>query len=127
LKLRVLGRLIAIHRALARHGFVEFTRGKSVHGRLRLLGIVSPWLWFHGSSKGSRGAVGVVTPSRRTPVRLRAIRATYAAAFYLSKTNSVWRMLYPPFERLGIRQAEYRCLMQDDSNDGVNGGRGMAR
>ena len=43
------------------------------------------------------------------------------------QTNSVWRMLYPPFERLGIRQAEDRCLMQDDSNDGVNGGRGMAR
>jgi ubiquinone biosynthesis protein len=54
LKLRVVGRLIAIHRALARHGLIEFTRGTSVHGRLRLLGI-APWLWFHGSSKGSRG------------------------------------------------------------------------
>jgi ubiquinone biosynthesis protein len=54
LKLRVVGRLIAIHRALARHGLIEFTRGTSVHGRLRLLGI-APWLWFHGSSTGSRG------------------------------------------------------------------------
>jgi ubiquinone biosynthesis protein len=55
LKLRVLARLIAIHRALSRHGLIEFTRGTSVHGRLRLLAMVSPWLWFHGPSKGSRG------------------------------------------------------------------------
>ena len=55
MKLRVLGRLIAIHRALVRHGLVEFTRGTALHGRLRLLGIFSPWLWFHGSSRGSRG------------------------------------------------------------------------
>jgi ubiquinone biosynthesis protein len=54
-KLRVLTRLIAIHRALARHGLVEFTRGTSVHGRLRLLALLSPWLWFHGSSSGNRG------------------------------------------------------------------------
>jgi ubiquinone biosynthesis protein len=55
LKLRVLGRLIVIHRALARHGLLEFTRGTSVHGRLRLLGLFSPWLWFRASSRGSRG------------------------------------------------------------------------
>jgi ubiquinone biosynthesis protein len=55
MKLRVLVRLIAIHRALVRHGLVEFTRGTSIHGRLRLLSIVSPWLWFHVSSRGSRG------------------------------------------------------------------------
>ncbi len=55
MKLRVLTRLIAIHRALARHGLVEFTRGTPVHGRLRLLGLVSPWLWFQGASQGSRG------------------------------------------------------------------------
>jgi ubiquinone biosynthesis protein len=54
-KLRVLARLIAIHRAVARHGLVEFTRGSSVHGRLRLLGSLSPWLWFHGSADGNRG------------------------------------------------------------------------
>jgi ubiquinone biosynthesis protein len=55
LKLRVLVRLVAIHRALARHGLIEFTRGTSVHGRLRLLGLVSPWLWFHRASRGGRG------------------------------------------------------------------------
>ncbi len=55
MKLRVILRLIRIHRTLARHGLVDFTRGSSVHGRLRLLGAVSPWLWLHGSSKGSRG------------------------------------------------------------------------
>ncbi len=56
MKLRVLTRLIAIHRALARHGLVEFTHGTAAHGRLRFLGFASPWLWFQGESKGSRGA-----------------------------------------------------------------------
>jgi ubiquinone biosynthesis protein len=55
LKLRVLVRLVAIHRALTRHGLIEFTRGTSVHGRLRLLGMVLPWLWFSGSPRGGRG------------------------------------------------------------------------
>jgi ubiquinone biosynthesis protein len=54
-KLRVLTRLIAIHRAMARHGLAEFTRGTPFHTRLRMLALVSPWLWLHGSSKGSRG------------------------------------------------------------------------
>ncbi|MET0282082.1 MAG: ubiquinone biosynthesis regulatory protein kinase UbiB [Steroidobacteraceae bacterium] len=56
MKWRVLARLIEIHRALSRHGLVEFTRGTSVHGRLRLIGALSPWLWFRGASQGSRGA-----------------------------------------------------------------------
>ena len=55
MKLRVLSRLIGIHRAVARHGLVEFTRGSPVHGRLRLLGALSPWLWFHGAAAGNRG------------------------------------------------------------------------
>jgi ubiquinone biosynthesis protein len=55
MKLRVLARLIRIHRALARHGLVDFTRGTSVHGKLRLIGWLSPWLWFHGASTGNRG------------------------------------------------------------------------
>jgi ubiquinone biosynthesis protein len=55
-KLRVLARLIEIHRVLARHGLIEFTRGTSVHGRLRFFSAVSPWLWFRGASQGTRGA-----------------------------------------------------------------------
>jgi ubiquinone biosynthesis protein len=55
MKLRVLGRLIRIHRVLARHGLIEFTRGTSVHGKLRLIGWLSPWLWLQGQSTGSRG------------------------------------------------------------------------
>ena len=51
---RVLARLIAIHRAVARHGLVEFTRGTSVHGRLRLIGALSPWLWLRPHSSGTR-------------------------------------------------------------------------
>ena len=52
---RVLVRLIAIHRAAARHGLVEFTRGTSVYGRLRLIAALSPWLWLQTHSTGKRG------------------------------------------------------------------------
>jgi ubiquinone biosynthesis protein len=55
MRLRVLARLIRIHRALARHGLVDLTRGSSVHGKLRFIGRLSPWLWFRGASSGSRG------------------------------------------------------------------------
>ncbi|MEO6186858.1 MAG: ubiquinone biosynthesis regulatory protein kinase UbiB [Steroidobacteraceae bacterium] len=55
MRLRVLQRLIRIHRVLVRHGLVELTRGTSVYGKLQLLGWVSPWLWLQGSSTGSRG------------------------------------------------------------------------
>jgi ubiquinone biosynthesis protein len=54
-KLRVLTRLIAIQRALARHGLIEFTRGTSIHGRLLMAEALSPWLWFQGRHPGSRG------------------------------------------------------------------------
>jgi ubiquinone biosynthesis protein len=53
-KLRVLARLIRIQRAIARHGLVEFTRGTPVHGRLRLIQALSPWLWLQGHSRGTR-------------------------------------------------------------------------
>jgi ubiquinone biosynthesis protein len=52
---RVLRRLIEIHRAAARHGLVEFTRGTSIHGRLRMIGALSPWLWLQPHSTGTRG------------------------------------------------------------------------
>ncbi|MEO6080192.1 MAG: ubiquinone biosynthesis regulatory protein kinase UbiB [Steroidobacteraceae bacterium] len=55
MKLRVLGRLIHIHRVLTRHGLIDFTRGTSLHGKLRLIGWVSPWLWLQGRSSGGRG------------------------------------------------------------------------
>jgi ubiquinone biosynthesis protein len=53
--LRVASRLVAIHRALDRYGLIDFTRGTALHGRLRWLGAVSPWLWFQGRARGSRG------------------------------------------------------------------------
>jgi len=52
---RTLARLIAIHRAIARYGLTEFTRGTPVHRRLRLIGALSPWVWFTGRRRGSRG------------------------------------------------------------------------
>ncbi len=55
MKLRVLGRLIRIHRVLARHGLIEFTRGTAVHGKLQLIGWLSPWLWLQARSSGDRG------------------------------------------------------------------------
>jgi ubiquinone biosynthesis protein len=55
MKLRVMARLVRIHRVLARHGLVDFTRGTSVHGKLQLIGWLSPWLWFDSESTGGRG------------------------------------------------------------------------
>ena len=55
MKLRVARRLIQIHRAIDRHGLIEFTRGTSVHRRLRWLALLSPWLWLQRSERGSRG------------------------------------------------------------------------
>jgi len=52
---QVARRLIQIHRALARHGLIDFLKGTDLHTRLRLIEAVSPWLWFQGSSRGSRG------------------------------------------------------------------------
>ena len=46
MKLRVLARLVGIHRAISRHDLVEFTRGTGVHRRLRILNALSPWLWL---------------------------------------------------------------------------------
>ena len=40
MKLRVARRLIQIHRAIDRHGLIEFTRGTSVHRRLRWLALL---------------------------------------------------------------------------------------
>jgi ubiquinone biosynthesis protein len=54
MKLRVLTRLIQIHRAIARHGLIDFTRGTSIHGKLKVIGWLSPWLWLQGASVGSR-------------------------------------------------------------------------
>jgi ubiquinone biosynthesis protein len=52
---RVLARLIAIQRAVARHDLIEFTRGTAVHGRLRLVQALSPWLWLRRRHAGDRG------------------------------------------------------------------------
>jgi len=35
---------------------MEFAHGTSLEGRLRVLALLSPWLWFQGSSTGNRGA-----------------------------------------------------------------------
>jgi ubiquinone biosynthesis protein len=52
---QVARRLIQIHRALARYGLIDFLDGTALHSRLQLIGMFSPWLWFHGRSRGSRG------------------------------------------------------------------------
>ncbi len=55
MKARVLARLVTIHRTIARYGLIDYTNGTSLHGRLRLMEALSPWLWLQGSRKGSRG------------------------------------------------------------------------
>ncbi|MGC4029101.1 MAG: ubiquinone biosynthesis regulatory protein kinase UbiB [Steroidobacteraceae bacterium] len=55
MKPRVLARLIAIHRTIARYRLIDYTEGTSLHGQLRLIEALSPWLWLQGSRRGSRG------------------------------------------------------------------------
>jgi len=56
MKLRVVMRLIAIQRALVRHGLTDFLRGTPLHRSAQLLRVLSPWTWLQSDSQGSRGA-----------------------------------------------------------------------
>ncbi len=55
MKLRVVLRLVHIHRVLVRHGLVEFVRATPLYRPLRFAFLLSPWLWFNRASEGSRG------------------------------------------------------------------------
>jgi ubiquinone biosynthesis protein len=50
-----MSRLIRIHRAVHHYGLTEFLRGTAVESRLKWIAVVSPWLWFQGRARGSRG------------------------------------------------------------------------
>ena len=52
---QVLARLVQIHRIFHRHGLIDYTRGSSLHRRLRWVNALSPWLWMEGSVRGPRG------------------------------------------------------------------------
>jgi len=56
-RLRVLGRLIAIQRVLVRHGLDDFVRATHLYRPLRFLFFLSPWTWFqrrHGAGRAER-------------------------------------------------------------------------
>jgi ubiquinone biosynthesis protein len=56
-RLRVLGRLLAIQRVLVRHGLDDFVRATHLYRPLRFLFFLSPWTWFQrrrGDSRGER-------------------------------------------------------------------------
>ncbi|MFI4914624.1 MAG: ubiquinone biosynthesis regulatory protein kinase UbiB [Steroidobacterales bacterium] len=57
MRLRVLGRLLAIQRVLVRHGLDDFVRATHLYRPLRFLFFLSPWTWFQrrrGDSRGER-------------------------------------------------------------------------
>jgi len=55
MRLRVLGRLLAIQRALVRHGLDDFVRATHLYRPFRFLILLSPWTWFQRSSGATRG------------------------------------------------------------------------
>lgn len=55
MNLRVLVRLLQIHRVLVKHGLDEFARGTRFAGPLKLAFIASPAAWFQRKHRGSRG------------------------------------------------------------------------
>jgi len=55
MRLRVLGRLLAIQRALVRHGLDDFVRATHLYRPFRFLVLLSPWTWFQRSTGATRG------------------------------------------------------------------------
>jgi len=56
MRLRVLGRMLTIQRALVRHGLYDFIRATHLYRPFRFLFYLSPWTWFQRSAGDSRGA-----------------------------------------------------------------------
>jgi ubiquinone biosynthesis protein len=55
MRLRVIGRLLEIQRALVRHGLDDFVRATHLYRPLRFLILLSPWTWFQRSAGVTRG------------------------------------------------------------------------
>jgi ubiquinone biosynthesis protein len=55
MRLRVLGRLLEIQRALVRHGLDDFVRATHLYRPFRFLFYLSPWTWFQRSAGVTRG------------------------------------------------------------------------
>ena len=55
MKVRVLFRLIAIHRVLVKYGLRDFVRGTRFATLITLANVVSPMAWLQSEYKGSRG------------------------------------------------------------------------
>ncbi|MGA2776483.1 MAG: ubiquinone biosynthesis regulatory protein kinase UbiB [Steroidobacteraceae bacterium] len=55
MRLRVVGRLLQIQRALVRHGLDDFVRATHLYRPLRFLFYLSPWTWFQRSAGATRG------------------------------------------------------------------------
>jgi ubiquinone biosynthesis protein len=53
-RLKVLGRLLAIQRVLVRHGLDDFVRATHLYRPLRFLFFLSPWTWFQRSRGATR-------------------------------------------------------------------------
>jgi ubiquinone biosynthesis protein len=55
MRLRVIGRLLQIQRALVRHGLGEFVRATHLYRPFRFIVYLSPWTWFQTSTGETRG------------------------------------------------------------------------
>jgi len=55
MRLRVLGRLLRIQRALVRHGLGDFVRATHLYRPFRFIVYLSPWTWFQRSIGATRG------------------------------------------------------------------------
>ena len=55
IRVRVVGRLLEIQRALVRHGLDELVRATHLYRPFRFLAYLSPWTWFQRSAGTTRG------------------------------------------------------------------------
>jgi ubiquinone biosynthesis protein len=56
MRLRILGRVLQIQRALVRHRLDDFVRATHLYRPVRFLRYASPWTWFQRSAGATRGA-----------------------------------------------------------------------
>ncbi len=55
MRIRVVGRLLQIQRALVRHGLDDFVRATHLYRPFRFVAYLSPWTWFQRSAGVTRG------------------------------------------------------------------------
>ncbi|MGH8328369.1 MAG: hypothetical protein ACRET2_16580, partial [Steroidobacteraceae bacterium] len=115
MKLRVLVRLFQIQRVLLKYGLDDFVRATHLYRPLRLIVLVSPWIW-HARRKNRRGAP-LPEPSGK-PGKSGSDRALARAALTrATRLRLALTELGPIFVKFGQAVSTRRDLLPPDIAD----------